>query len=142
MGVNRKKNIAKMDTSYVKQREAAEISKNRKRKLLYRRLTAFLFLVVAVSVLMISTLVSQSSTLEAKGVEKKRLETELTELEKTQKILDEEIVKLNDDEYIAKLARKDYYLSEKGEIIFKMPENEKEKKKKDEEKQEKENTSD
>jgi len=38
-------------------------------------------------------------------------------------MLEEEIVKLNDDEYISKLARKDYFLSENGEVIFNIPEN-------------------
>jgi cell division protein DivIC len=34
------------------------------------------------------------------------------------------IVKLNDDEYIAKLARKEYFLSNDNEIIFTLPETE------------------
>ncbi len=34
-------------------------------------------------------------------------------------------MKLNDDDYIAKLARKEYFLSEKNEIIFSIPENKK-----------------
>lgn len=36
-------------------------------------------------------------------------------------MLQEEIVKLNDDDYIAKLARRDYFLSENNEIIFNLP---------------------
>lgn len=143
---NRKKNIAKMNTSYVKQREAVEISKQRKKKLLYRRLGAFFILVAAISIFMITTLVSQSATLNDKAAEKERLDQQLTELEKKQKILDEEIIKLNDDEYIAKLARKDYYLSEEGEILFKMPDSAEDEKLKDKEEKEekqkkKENTS-
>jgi cell division protein DivIC len=49
---------------------------------------------------------------------KKKLEKQLTGLEKEEKILREEIVKLNDDEYIAKIARRDYFLSDDDEIIF------------------------
>ena len=36
-------------------------------------------------------------------------------------------VKLNDDDYIAKLARKEYFFSKKNEIIFNIPEDKKEK---------------
>ena len=49
---------------------------------------------------------------------------QLAKLEKEQRLLEEEIVKLNDDEYIAKFARKEYFLSDDGEIIFNLPENE------------------
>ena len=43
-------------------------------------------------------------------------------MQKEEEQLKEEIVKLNDDEYIAKLARKEYFLSDDGEIIFNLPE--------------------
>ena len=75
---------------------------------------------------MVSTLISQSSVLEKKGAEHGELKQELAGLKKKQVILNEEIVKLNDDEYIAKLARRDYFLSEGDEIIFNLPEMEKE----------------
>ena len=53
------------------------------------------------------------------------MEETLAKLERKQMILENEIVKLNDDEYIAKLARSEYFLSDKGEIIFNIPEPEK-----------------
>ena len=43
-------------------------------------------------------------------------------------LLKEEIVKLNDDDYIAKLARKEYFLSDDNEIIFTLPEKRKKRK--------------
>lgn len=36
--------------------------------------------------------------------------------------LNEQIKKLHNDDYIAKLARSEYYLSKDGEIIFNIPE--------------------
>ncbi|MBY0124451.1 septum formation initiator family protein [Bacillus sp. S/N-304-OC-R1] len=122
MGAIKKKNVAQIHTSYVKQQEAAEIHVDRKRKLLFRRLAVFFAGASVIAFLMISTLVSQSSTLEEKAAEKKKLEHELALLKKKEVALEEEIVKLNDDEYIAKLARKDYFLSENNEIIFNLPE--------------------
>jgi len=125
MSVIRKRNISKIENQYVQQREIAGIAESRKRKLLFRRLAVFALFASVISYLMISTFISQSASLENKKVEKERLEQKLASLEKKQEILDEEIVKLNDDEYIAKLARKEYFLSEKNEIIFNLPKDKK-----------------
>lgn len=127
MSAVKKKNVAKIQTNYVKQHEHAEISASRKRKLLFRRLAAFSVLTIAVSVFMISTLITQSAALEEKSTIKDSLDQELVTLKKQAAILNEEIVKLNDEEYIAKLARKDYFLSEENEIIFNIPDTKKQK---------------
>lgn len=118
----RDKNIAKIETTYVHQQEIAEIASARKRKLLYRRLSMFLVFAAFMSYLMITSFISQSSILDKKVAQKKQLEQQLTELKKQQVILKEDIVKLNDDDYLAKLARKEYFFSENGEIIFNIPE--------------------
>lgn len=76
---------------------------------------------------MISTYISQIAALDEREAEKKQLQRQLSGLERQQQILEEEIVKLNDDEYIAKLARKEYFLSEENEIIFNLPKKEEEK---------------
>jgi cell division protein DivIC len=116
------KNIAKIQTTYVQHQEIAEIASARKRKLLFRRLSLFLVFAALMSYLMITSFISQSSTLDKKVAQKKQLEQQMTQLKKQQKILKEDIVKLNDDDYLAKLARKEYFFSENGEIIFNIPE--------------------
>jgi cell division protein DivIC len=121
MSVIRKRNIAKIENHYVQQREVAGIAETRKRKRLFRRLAVFVLFAAVISYLMVSTFIAQTSALEAKQAEKELLTQKLAGLEKNKVILDEEIVKLNDDEYIAKLARKEYFLSEKNEIIFNLP---------------------
>jgi cell division protein DivIC len=127
MSAIRSRNIAKLQNQYSTQQESMEVSSARKRKLLYRRLMVFLIMAGSISFFMISTYVSQLSALEEKEATKKELEKQLMGLEKKQQILEEEIIKLNDDEYIAKLARKEYFLSEDNEIIFNLPEKEEEK---------------
>ncbi|MBS4179721.1 FtsB family cell division protein [Lederbergia citrea] len=122
--------IASLETNYMKQQEVAMKRAVKRRKLLLRRLSVFLILTVALSYLVISTLVFRSSILESKQEEKVKLEETLAKLEKKQAMLENEIVKLNDDEYIAKLARSEYFLSDKGEVIFNIPDP---KKKKEEE---------
>jgi cell division protein DivIC len=127
LGAERKRNVSKIQTSYVEQQEYAEIASARKRKLLIRRLSLFLVFASLLSYLMISSYFSQTTKLDAKIAQKKQLAGELTELKKQQEILKEDIIKLNDDDYIAKLARKEYFFSEKNEIIFNIPKEKKEK---------------
>jgi cell division protein DivIC len=118
----RDKNITKIETTFVHQQEIAEIASARKRKLLFRRLSLFIVFAVVMSYLMITSFISQSETLDKKVAQKRQLDNELSQLKKQQEILKEDIVKLNDDEYLAKLARKEYFFSENGEIIFNIPE--------------------
>ncbi|HZG69932.1 MAG TPA: septum formation initiator family protein [Chondromyces sp.] len=104
----------------------------RHRLKLYRRLSAFLIIAVVVIAGMASTLFSQTARLEEKQKEKARVTQELKEHREQQVLLEEELNKLKDDEYIAELARKNYFLSDKGEIIFNIPESEKKKEKEEE----------
>lgn len=121
MSAIRNRNVAKIENQYVTQQEVAGIAENRKRKRLFRRLTVFFAFASIITILMITTFISQTSALEQKQEIMKDRNQELSSLKKRQEVLEEEIVKLNDDEYIAKLARSEYFLSEKGEIIFKLP---------------------
>jgi cell division protein DivIC len=127
MSAVREKNVAKIQTTYVKQQEFAEIASARKRKLLLRRLSLFLAFAVFVSYIMISSILSQKATLDAKTTQKKQAVKQLADLKKQQDNLKQDIVNLNNDDYIAKLARKDYFFSDKNEIIFNIPEKKKEK---------------
>jgi cell division protein DivIC len=122
VSANRKSNIAKLQTNYALQQEESQISVARRKKVLYRRLTVFFALAAIVSYFMISTLISQNSVLANKAKEVEQLEADLDSLKQDEVLLKEEILKLNDDEYIAKLARKEYFLSEDNEIIFTLPE--------------------
>ncbi|MDF1509533.1 septum formation initiator family protein [Robertmurraya sp. DFI.2.37] len=127
MSVIKKQRVTKLQSEYVKQHERNEVSASRRRKLLIRRLAMFFVLASVISYFMISTLISQASSLEEIKAEQQQLNEELAGLKKKEMILKEEIVKLNDDEYIAKLARKDYFLSEEGEVIFNISEEKEEK---------------
>lgn len=127
MGVTKMKSVTSLETSYMKQQEVSMKRAARRKKLLIRRLSLFLILTVALSYLVISNMISSSSTLESKKEEKAELTKNLAQLEKKQAMLENELVKLNDDEYIAKLARSEYFLSEDGEIIFNIPDTKKKK---------------
>ena len=87
----------------------------------------FALITTVLSVLTVSTLLSQSAAIQKKEEAKQDVENKLMSLEKEQQLLEEEIIKLNDDEYIAKIARRDYFLSDEGEVIFNLPNKEEDK---------------
>ncbi|PLR78927.1 cell division protein DIVIC [Bacillus sp. V3-13] len=126
MSAIRKRKVAKIQTTYAQQQETAQVSAQSRRKRLFRRLAAFFVVAIIISFSMISTLIAQSSTMEEKLVEKEKLQQKLAKLRKNQVVLEEEIVKLHDDEYIAKLARRELFLSDINEIIFQLPDDKKE----------------
>ncbi|GKU85007.1 septum formation initiator family protein [Niallia sp. NCCP-28] len=128
MSAIKKLDVAKVQTEDNIKQEANSLSAARRKKLLFRRLTLFFLFAFVMGFIMISTLISQSSTLDEKIAEKKKLQVKVASLQEQEKELNDQIVKLQDEDYLAKLARKDLFLSEKGEIIFNIPE-EKEKKK-------------
>ena len=70
------------------------------------------------------TMFDKSQALAAKENKKVEVLQALEEVQDEHDMLKSQILKLNDDEYIAKLARKEYFLSEDNEIIFAIPENE------------------
>ena len=76
----------------------------------------------AFAILLVSTMLTQNERLAKKEARKIEVTEELEEVKETQEMLKLQITKLEDDEYIAKLARKEYFLSEEGEIIFTIPE--------------------
>ena len=60
----------------------------------------------------------QNETLASKEKSKEEANRHLTELKEEQDTLNLKIKQLQDDEYIAKLLRKEYYLSEKKVRLF------------------------
>lgn len=67
MGTKQRQAIASLENSYTKQQEVAARSAARRRKLLFRRLTVFFVMAIAVSALLISTLMSREESLAEKN---------------------------------------------------------------------------
>ncbi|MGG4266014.1 FtsB family cell division protein [Peribacillus simplex] len=116
-----KRNVAKIENPYVAQQEKKVQTVEKKKRGLRRRLTLYSVFAGVFLILAVSTLITQNVALDEKVQQKEELMGKLAKLEKDETLLKEEIVKLNDDDYIAKIARRDYFLSEKGEIIFTLP---------------------
>ncbi|MEK4027386.1 MULTISPECIES: septum formation initiator family protein [Bacillaceae] len=120
-GVNKRK-VTALKNAFVFSRARKDMFLARHKTKLYRRLGAFVVVALILSVGLGSTLFSRTAHLEEQKLEKKKAEAALVELKQQQKQYEEELKRLEDDEYIAELARKKYFLSDDGEIIFNIPE--------------------
>ena len=124
---NRKKILHKLNNDNIDAANKEALKLARMRVGRNRRLATFFVIAVIVIGFLGKTLMDQNERLEAKQHILKEREEELVEVLETQELLKLQIAKLDDDEYIAKLARKEYFLSEKGEIIFTIPDESKDK---------------
>ena len=124
---NRKKILHKLNNDNIDaaNKEAKRLAKVRVAR--NRRLAAFFIMAIIIIGFLSKTIMNQNERLEAKQHILNEREEELVEALETQELLKLQIAKLDDDEYIAKLARKEYFLSEKGEIIFTIPDESKDK---------------
>jgi cell division protein DivIC len=123
--------VASIPTEYVRSLQKKESRKHARKIKLYRRLTVFAVVAAIILGGMTHMFIKQKQVLEVKELEKIALVDRLEDVQLEQEILKRQLVKLDDDDYIAKLARKDYFLSENNEIIFSIPENKKKTDKKD-----------
>ena len=86
-----------------------------------RRIAIFLILAAVAIVALVKANMVQHERLAAKEEAKAAATALLDEALHKQELLNLQIAKLEDDEYIAKLARKEFFLSDEGEIIFTIP---------------------
>ena len=123
---NRKKILHKLNNDNIDaaNKEAKKLARIRAAR--NRRLAAAFVILLLIIGILGNTLMNQNERLEEKRQILKESEEELVQAIETQELLKLQLAKLDDDEYIAKLARKEYFLSEEGEIIFTIPEKKKE----------------
>lgn len=113
--------VSRINSDYTQQEKIRKQRLHNKKVSLYRTLAvmSIVFLIALGS--LITLLVKQHDTLNQKEEEKVAVEKELKVQEKRQKELNEQLVKLDDNDYIAKIVRKNLFLSKKGEKIFNIP---------------------
>lgn len=112
------KTIARIRSSYMQQYEAQKERQKRRKKRLFRRLSLFSVLVILLFGSLTIYHFNQRSVYSEKKQQYEQLSEQLVDLEKEEKNLEEEINLLNDEEYILDIARTNYFLSKKGELIF------------------------
>ncbi|SDI96002.1 septum formation initiator family protein [Alteribacillus bidgolensis] len=123
--ISEKKKVTEINKPYVKEQareqERLKAASTKRRRGLVRRLTALSIAGVVLAVVFTVLLVSQWSTLEAKKAERAELENKLEELHAEESRLKQDVKNYNDLDYIAEVARRDYYLTKPGETLFKVP---------------------
>lgn len=122
MLTNRSTRVQAMDESYIKQREQEMERQLKKRRGLRRRLSVLAVIAFALGCISFVALYSQAAAFEEKKLEKAQLTEQLEQLQAEEKRLHQDIKNYNDLDYIAEIARRDYYLSKPGETLFKLPE--------------------
>lgn len=102
----------------VQKHDLAEKRNRRRRRRLIQRLVFVLTVVLVLFGALTTYHIKQRITYAEKQVEYETLVEEMSALEREKGMLEEEINLLNDDEYILDIARTNYFLSKKGELIF------------------------
>jgi cell division protein DivIC len=93
---------------------------NRKKR--HRRLKLLGLLLTAFLIWASSLWMEQQELLQAKQAELETIKVKVLEANEEQEELTYQIKRLHDKDYIAEVARRDYFLSRPGEMIFKVPE--------------------
>lgn len=115
-------NVQPLNNDYVRSNPQARAQIKEKIAVRRRRRLAIFFIFATLVIAgLIKTNMVQSERLAAKEESKAAVTAQLDEAMQRQELLNLQIAKLEDDEYIAKLARKEFFLSEEGEIIFTIP---------------------
>ena len=123
--------VASIETEYVRSLQKKDNWRSKQKKRLKRKMMVYAIIATVSIGGLTHTLINQKQTLATKEQQKVEVLAELEKVQEDQERLKTQLVKLDDDEYIAKLARKEYFLSNDNEIIFSTPENKKKKDKKD-----------
>ncbi|WP_301109244.1 septum formation initiator family protein [Sporosarcina sp.] len=119
------RNVTSIETEYVRSMQKKEKWKLAQKKRLRNRLIVFAVLMCVVFGSLFNMYSGQKKLLAAKEKEKTEAIATLKDLNAGKEQLNKQLAKLDDEEYIAKLARKEYFLSESNEIIFSIPDKKK-----------------
>lgn len=99
-----------------------EAAVQKQRRGLKKRMTALTVVTAFVVILMGITLFSQWQTIAANNEEQQQMEEQMVNLEDKEAELNQQVEDYNDLDYIAEVAREEYYLTKEGETLYKLPE--------------------
>ncbi|EPX3095266.1 FtsB family cell division protein [Listeria monocytogenes] len=117
-----KSKVARIENRYIKDTATMKKTRSRRRIALFRRLAFMAIIFAVVGGLLTITYTKQVLTLKEKKEKQVQVDKKMVAMKDEQDSLNEQIKKLHNDDYIAKLARSEYYLSKDGEIVFNIPE--------------------
>lgn len=116
----KEKTVTRLESSYLQQYDVYIERKKRKKQRLIRRLVLFLFITLLAFGSLTAYHIKQRVVHAEKLDQYEQLEEQLVTLKEEESDLVEEIDLLNDEEYVLEIARTNYFFSKKGELIFKI----------------------
>ncbi|ANQ63349.1 septum formation initiator family protein [Staphylococcus equorum] len=92
-----------------------------RRRVIRKRITLFGGILLILIIILTVMLVTQKQSNIDDAAERQEKEQQYQKQQDEELALKEQLNNLNDKSYIEKVARDDYYLSNDGEVIFKLP---------------------
>lgn len=122
MSRRNERKVARINSTYMNQYDA-HIERQRKRnKRLRRRLTLFAIVAFITFGVFFVYHGNQRKIYAEKQAQYEALQAQLIALESEEEALEEEINLLEDESYVLQIAKTNYFFTQEGEIIFKLPE--------------------
>ncbi|WP_017470329.1 FtsB family cell division protein [Amphibacillus jilinensis] len=120
----RQHKVTRINSTYMNQYDA-HVERQRKRKrLLRRRLTLFAIVTVLTFFTLFTYHINQRALYAEKQSQYEELEQEIRTLKVEEQSLLEEINLLEDESYVLRIAKTNYFFTDEGEIVFKLTEEE------------------
>ncbi|ALV22470.1 FtsB family cell division protein [Carnobacterium antarcticum] len=115
-------NIARLKNDYTQAKTLQAHRERKQKRSMRRRLAVILFVGCLVIIGLTTKIWTSAQAISEMETEKAEAEVVLKKTETQQDYLNTQIKRLEDENYVAKLARSQYYLSKDNEIIFSLPE--------------------
>jgi|SRR5690625_68290 len=115
---NKSNPVKRIKTDYVERYNKAATRQTKQKKRLRNRLIFFGLVMTVTFMFLLSYHIKQRDLYVEKKSQFDSLTEQMEQLTKEEQALQEELELLKDDEYILDLARSNYFLSKKGELIF------------------------
>lgn len=116
--------VTKLSNEYTKQSDQNKKIKHLEQQVVRRRMKVFVPLLALPIIFISFTALAQHQQNQELADELASTEQTLEDATAKEEQLLKQIERLNDDNYIARMARSEFYLSEEGEIIFNLLEDE------------------
>ncbi|WP_414048866.1 FtsB family cell division protein [Macrococcus animalis] len=121
------KKIRTIENEYMKEQAKKHRVNIKSSKIVRKRMAVFGGILLAILLFLTVLLLFQMNTNRELKQEQASQAVELEKLKDKEIALKERLKQLNSKEYIEKIARSEYFLSNDGEVIFKIPEKDKKK---------------
>lgn len=116
-----KTKIRRLTSEFMEKQALLDEQRRRRRKGLIRRLSMYALCAIFLLSFAGVTLYQQQTTIDDQKIVSQELQDKLANMEREESRLTQEIEWLHDPEYIAEIARRDFFLTKPGETLFQLP---------------------